>query len=264
MKRIIFTSLNILIFTSVLLSCSSEIDENERLVYVEPAAATRSVLIEDFTGQRCVNCPKATETIEQLMAAYNSDTAEYIIPVAIHSGPMGVFKDGNNFVALGTDTGKDYWNAWFSSTQGQPVGKINRGDASTDLTSWAGTIAAALANPTDVSISAIAAISADSITATITTLGKAGVKANLQVWLTEDSIQTLQLMPNGSANYDYIHNHVFRAAFNGTWGEPITFAESEIYTDYTIALDPRWNPSQLHVVAFVYDDTGVLNVTRSR
>ena len=39
----------------VALMACSHIDEDERLIYVKPVAASRNVLIEDFTGQRCVN-----------------------------------------------------------------------------------------------------------------------------------------------------------------------------------------------------------------
>ena len=50
----------------LLLTACSNIGEDERLIYVKPEPAKRVVLLEDFTGQRCVNCPKGTEVIEQL------------------------------------------------------------------------------------------------------------------------------------------------------------------------------------------------------
>jgi hypothetical protein len=83
------------------------------------------------------------------------------------------------------------------------------------------------------------------------------------VWLLEDGIQTLQLMPDGSANQEYIHNHVFRTAVNGIWGEDFSIKEGETaeYT-YTQALEPNWNKEQLSVVAFVYNDGGVQQAVR--
>ena len=35
-------------------SCSN-IDEGDRLIYVKPAEVGRAILIEDFTGQKCIN-----------------------------------------------------------------------------------------------------------------------------------------------------------------------------------------------------------------
>ena len=58
-----------LALTGVLVACDN-IPEDERLVYVKPAPVARTVLIEDFTGQRCVNCPNATEAIEALIEQY--------------------------------------------------------------------------------------------------------------------------------------------------------------------------------------------------
>ena len=65
------------------LSSCSDLDEQERFVYIKPADAARKVLIEDFTGQRCPNCPKATDEIHHLQETYGEDN---IIAVGIHSG----------------------------------------------------------------------------------------------------------------------------------------------------------------------------------
>ena len=53
------------IFILFLTACS-HIDEDDRLIYVKPAEVSRRVLLEDFTGQRCVNCPKANDEIKAL------------------------------------------------------------------------------------------------------------------------------------------------------------------------------------------------------
>ena len=70
----------------LLLGCD-RISEAERLVYEKPEPARRVVLIEDFTGQRCKNCPNAADKIEQLKKEYGE---ENIIAVGIHSGPLAV------------------------------------------------------------------------------------------------------------------------------------------------------------------------------
>ena len=82
----------------------------------------------------------------------------------------------------------------------------------------------------------------------------------LQLWLTEDGITAFQMMPDGTRNMEYIHRHVFRAAINGTWGESVSVAEGETFTtkDYLFAIPEGWNADRLSVVAFVYNDQGVL------
>ena len=74
---------------AAMLSACDNVDSNDRLIYVPPAAVGRCVLIEDFTGQKCLNCPRAAEVIEQLQKQYGADT---VIAVAIHAGPLSVGK----------------------------------------------------------------------------------------------------------------------------------------------------------------------------
>ena len=95
------------------------------------------------------------------------------------------------------------------------------------------------------------------------TMGNAGRKANLQVWLTESNIVALQALPptwGGGYNREYVHNHVFRAAVNGTWGEPVTYSEGEIHKTYSFTPAPGWKAENMAAVVFVYDDNEVLQV----
>ena len=53
------------------MAACSHIAEDEQLIEVAvddmpTNEIMRNVLLEDFTGQRCVNCPKAAEIIHQL------------------------------------------------------------------------------------------------------------------------------------------------------------------------------------------------------
>ena len=80
----------------VLSSCDT-VNEENRLIYVKPASVARNVLIEDFTGQRCVNCPNATDEIEHLQQFYGADT---VIAVGIHSGPFAKTSRLENFLTL--------------------------------------------------------------------------------------------------------------------------------------------------------------------
>ena len=79
-----------------------EVDPNDRLIYVKPAEAGRAVLIEDFTGQNCKNCPNGTTIINDIIKTHGEDK---VIAVGIHSGPLS--EDGED--GLATETGNDYY-----------------------------------------------------------------------------------------------------------------------------------------------------------
>lgn len=244
-------------------SCSN-IDEGDRLIYVKPAEVGRAVLIEDLTGQRCINCPTGTDIINGIIQTYGEDN---VIAVGIHSGPLG-FTGNAKRVGLMTATGDEYYKYWAKGTNlGQPSAIFNRKKAPSDnLNNWAAEVGLIISEKANLSVDIANAY--DAKTRTLTTkVGAFGVNGTvngkLQVWIVEDGIKAMQMMPDGSANQEYIHNHVFRAAVNGTWGEEVTVKEGETTSkDYSYVLPETWNAENISVVAFVYNDSGVENVAK--
>lgn len=242
-------------------SCSN-IDEADRLIYVKPAAVGRAVLIEDFTGQKCINCPNATAEIEALQKQYGADS---VIAVGIHSGPLG-FHTTAKYVGLSTETGDEYYTAW--KLDHQPVGLVDRNGGALDADSWSAKVYQEIQKKAALSLAVVNEYDAADNSAKIN-VSAAGIEGTttgkLQVWLTEDSITAFQFMPDGSRNYEYVHNHVFRTAVNGTWGEDFSVAEGETKSvSYTAAIDKAWKPEHLWAVAFVYNGDGVAQVTRKK
>ena len=239
----------------LLISCD-HIAEDERLIYEKPEPSQRVVLLEDFTGQRCVNCPTATDVIEQLQETFG----ENVVAVGIHGGKLAVASTPK-VVGLKTDTGDEYNNHW--GVVSWPMGLINRHEL-VNHTDWVDEVKKELAKPAPLHLLGYAELEDDIIHITIDAEGTDGtVTGKLQVWLLEDGIKALQLMPDGSANQEYIHNHVFRTAVNGTWGEDFSINEGETTQQMmTQELEPNWNPEQLSIVAFVYNDNGVQQATK--
>ena len=230
-----------LMLATLLMTACSHIDEDEQLIYVKPAPVERSVLLEDFTGQRCVNCPLAADEIAKLHEQYGEDA---IIAVSIHSGPLG-FHTNPRFLGLATDVGDEYYNHWnleFQIRQElQKTAPVN-----IDL----------MVNPSD-----------DNQIDIYTEIQ--GVDGNtqgkLQLWIVEDDITAFQMMPDGTRNDNYIHQHVFRAAVNGEWGEDVEVLEGySISNNHIITISDEWNLEKLSVIAFVYNDSGVLQVTKAK
>lgn len=244
-------------------SCSN-IDEGDRLIYVKPAEVGRAILIEDFTGQRCINCPTGTEIINGIVDTYGEDN---VIAVGIHSGPLG-FAGNSKTVGLMTDTGNEYYTRWDKENKmGQPWVIFNRKTSpDSHYNNWAAMVGTIISEKANLSVKIDNAYDAATRTLT-TTVGADGVNGTvngkLQVWIVEDGVPALQMMPDGSANKEYIHNHVFRAAVNGTWGEDVTVKEGETTTkQYQYVLPEAWNADNIAVVAFVYNDGGVENVAK--
>lgn len=235
----------------LLLAGCDHIAEDERLIYEKPEPAQRVVLLEDFTGQRCPNCPTATDVIEQLQETYG----DALIAVGIHGGPLA-FAGNARVVGLKTDTGDEYYNHW--GLDHQPVGLIDR-HGSADYQYWARDVKEELAKPAPLRLEGTAVLEDNAISIRVNAKGTDGTtQGKLQVWLLEDGIKSLQLMPDGSANQEYTHNHVFRTAVNGIWGEDISVGEGEtVERTMEQALDPNWNAEQLSIVAFVYNNDGV-------
>lgn len=259
MKTKIFLCSLVSLFT---MACD-HIDDNDRLIYVEPETVKRCVLLEDFTGQKCVNCPRGTKVIEQLQEAY----CEGIIAVGIHSGPLG-FKGNATTLGLATDLGDEYYNHW--QLEYQPVGLINRHGA-VNYTDWMTKVREEMTKTSTIDMSLEASLSGNQITINVTetSLGDT-YDGKLQIWVLEDSITATQTRhdPIDDDNVtindkNYVHNHVLRCAVNGAWGESVTFDANESKTQtYQQAVDAAWNAAHLSIVAFVYNDNGVEQAIR--
>ena len=247
-----------------LMVACDEVSVNDRLIYVEPPQVSRAVLIEDYTGQYCVNCPRATEEIERLIEQYGDSI---VIAVAIHSGPFGKSKGEPS--PLYTEVGDMYFNTWGMSAQ--PIGLIDRlfGSTPFSYTDWAGGVNYEVAIEPPVGF--LTDIDYDEETRDVAievqTIGldSALVSGKLQVWLVEDSIDSFQLMPDGSREEHYNHMHVFRASVNDPWGDALSVSHGQVAVkNYELKLDPAWVPEHCSVVTFLYDDSGVHQVAKKK
>ena len=263
----------------------SHIDEDERLIMVDQnieevtdpvtvlpdsvydapvAVVERRVLIEDHTGQKCHNCPHATTIIHNLQRVYGSR----IVPVAIHSQAQGIMEPSG----LGNELGNTYYNNW--KLEFKPAGLVNRMDGGDgvvlDKTIWTMAVQYLLSDetpdPLDIRIKAEQQAGNPqqaSVSVKVISTSDASVSGKLQVWITEDNI-VAQQDSMGTHISNYVHNHVLRASVNGTWGEDVSvsgFGGTKEF-HYDAPLSSAWKPENLAIVAFVYNDDGVVQVQR--
>lgn len=246
-------------FAAILLLQSCDIiNEADRLIEVPQVAANKTVMIIEFTDQKCVNCPRATDVIEQLKEEY----PDKIISVSIHAYITNL--------PLVTQIGKDYNTLFQPSVYVHPVALIDGAKQISEATeAWPSMVrkavqAEALA---DLSISC----TYDSISKNLKAISSIrGVDAdlshvNLQLWLTEDNITSYQLQSDGSRDNAYVHHNVLRTTINGFRGKTYSISPGLIVSDtteYTIS-STSWNKNNLYVTGFIYSGENFDNIIKA-
>lgn len=250
------------------LSSCSNIAEDERFIPGEMVGGgetvegkEKNILIEDFTGQNCVNCPLAMEELEKLHITFG----EKIIAVGVYGGPFGKSATGK-YYPLTTDLG-DYYNTKMDISE-QPYANINRKEKSSNYIAWKGIVALLLEEEAKITLSCENTYDSASGTAAIKVSGDALSTiddAHLQVWIIEDNVVSLQRLPDGSVNKEFRHNHVLRTSVSDKDGDPISIAEGKNFEKtYSATIDSSYKPEDLYVVAFIFSANGVEQVVKEK
>ncbi len=223
---------------------------------------TRKVLLEDFTGHKCGNCPGATREALRLDSLYPNQ----IITLGIHAGfyaSLGV----NYPTDFRNLTSTDYDNTFGVSSAGNPNGMINRkGFPSSQhiipVTSWGAEVASSLNLPADFKLEITPTYNSGtrnlSVDVKTTALKAIDDTINLVVLLVEDSIVAEQLDYSAVPDYipNYMHRHVLRGALNGSFGvamQNIWTANQEVTTSISnFAVNNNYNDAHCHIVAYIY------------
>lgn len=247
----------------LMFAACSDVAEDDRFIFVEPAEVAKRVLIEDLTGQRCINCPNGAAVIEQIMEDYGEDN---IIAVGLYGGAMGYLPNGGPAMPLTCDESQWYYTNWGVADKPQPMARIDRGSFNSDYNTWATAVRERIQQKTPVLLDASCNYDevSHSVEIKVTADGLQNVSGKLQVWLTEDSIISPQMLPGNISDTKYVHNHVFRATVNAPEGEDISIAEGENATrTFTYAVKDDWKPENMSVVTFIFDNSGVLQAAKA-
>ncbi|MBL4655881.1 MAG: Omp28-related outer membrane protein [Bacteroidia bacterium] len=227
------------------------------------------VLIEDFSGVQCVNCPKSAEKLDDLMAQYPGR----IVGVLIH--PDNIFtKPYEGDSSLVADEANDL-ESMIGTPQGYPVGVVNRrifpGETETLLNyeKWAGYLSLELKDTADVKVRISTSWNSTSrkVDVTVTLIYNVDDTREqfLTVELTESKIIASQLTPTG-VDPNYENNHILRQMFTSYTGESIktSFTKGDsIVKTYSMTLKDWWDENNCNVVALVHlggDSLNVINV----
>lgn len=257
MKKI-FNILSIAIIALAAVSCDT-VSEDERFGEVTEINKDHKVLVEEFTGQYCINCPLGHEALKGIKKMYGDNA----VIVSIHAGgETNAYYDP--VYGLGTPDGDKYAAMW--GIQGYPSAVVNRtSGVLTDRALWQGSVFKSAITPPKVKISLEASINDNKTIKIHSTLATTGddIKGKYQIWITEDNFIGFQAN-NNEYIPDYVHNNVYRASANGIGGEEIQLNANAKTIEHSIEIASNWNADNLKVVAFVYDDSGVLQAEETK
>lgn len=217
----------------------------------------RHILVEEFTGAACQNCPQGAQVLESLINTYGTR----LIPVSIHTGWFANPLPESQY-DFRIPEGEELDNL-VGPVGAYPSAIINRkqfpGEDDLILNSgtWAGHIASELNNAPVVGIGITNVYNAASreLTVTVNTTFVETVTADisLSVLITENNIVDAQI--NGSTLVlEYTHKHVLRDMLTAAEGQPIIAqaAGGNVEETFNFTLPADWNDANCHVVAFVH------------
>ena len=234
--------------------------------FPEVTAVVKRVLLEDYTGHACVNCPRAAVIAHDLKQVHG----EKLVLLAVHAGFFAQTTTSLPY-DFRTETGTTWDQTFGIGNAGNPNGMVNRiGLPTNHIVSppgWGAAVSNALATGPLVDLQIINQYDPEERklcthikTRFITSLDK---NLKLVVVLTESGIIQPQknsdpLVGATPLIEDYVHNHVLRAAINSTWGSSVaavgTANPESVVKSYKYILKDEFVPENCTVVAFVYDE----------
>lgn len=231
------------------------------IVIIANSQAVKKVLLFDFTGHQCQFCPRGARIATSLHAIYG----EQLVVMAVHCGSFSnVNATGMYTYDFRTPEGNQLCSDFGISNF--PNGSINfitkNGSILIPYTSWGSVVPSELSKAPAAQISVTPTFNATNreLTAEVSSsfITSRSGNYNLAVYLIEDSIINWQLDfdANPQDNPNYVHNHVLRTSFSGTYGELLASnpaAGSSFNKQYTLTLNNGYNEKHCAIVAFVFD-----------
>lgn len=243
------------------------------------ASSDRNVIIEDFTGHNCSNCPQAATIAHDL----HESNPERIYVASIHASPQGMsaFQAVNNTYKtdftneVGLATGTYFGNLANSGFSGNPSGSVNRvmfGTATFyPAGAWGTKVSEVLGSSLKISLKShvnyYAATKGAYLYTEVEVLDNV-IDGNLGmiVYLLEDSLVGSQ---NVSSTHvpDYVHRDIHRKNLTGQiWGRTLTpelkDEAGKYHLNYSFPIPNQlaadgtvgaYNAANMHLLVYVYD-----------
>lgn len=217
----------------------------------------KTVLIKDFTGARCVNCPAAADYVHNLQHQLDED---HIFIMSVHAGylaqPAGMFPD---FL---TDEG----TAWYNNSDSNPLFAVDHVSLTEGNTLYVeqvdAPVTAALQEEQTFEIVVTPRYDESSRHLEVGVRAYPLVEQDGEYYITaclvEDHIVGWQTIVGG-IDREYDFRNVFRGTLNGAYGD--LFEDSHASPDdsyifsYSTEINADYNADECYLMVYVYEKT---------
>lgn len=228
-----------------------------------PGEKVRKIILEEFTGHTCNNCPEATFLANDLKQVFG----EQLILLSIHAGDLAKPGNAPYEAEYRTSTGTALYN--FFQFEFVPIGMVNRtpygGGIALYKDIWEPAIQELVDLPPEAYIEIENTYNENTRDLEIHVhaefLADLSKKCNLSVFIIESGIVSAQKNDNPSIGdtpnwLDYEHMHMLRSSLNGTWGDELVDQPTAgiiITKDYAVTLNSAWEAANCAIIALILD-----------
>lgn len=248
-------------------SCDN-LEEGDRLIDVEVSHSEKVVLIQEFSGQRCINCPTGASRIHDIIAANPGK----VVAVAMYPIAMDNLTAPYGREIVRSNISTEYFNHYGRPNQ-LPAATFDGGAINVNIDSWSAAVMAqfSVEPPASIYLSGNYDKNSKSLKmdARVEFTENYGQDTSLILLLTESDIVGPQLMPEimgGGINRTYTFNHVLRGSLNGTWGASIGSGIAGVSNNYSVTqvIDDNFTPERYTIVPENCSVVAILINTASR
>jgi hypothetical protein len=245
---------------------------SDSLNFISKYVDYKQVLLEEFTGHLCVNCPEAAKLAHELAVSLNHNLIIY----TIHSG---VFAEVQNNNVFNTDLSSEPGDRIYDDFQifANPMAMINRlpynGLYQIFKDDWTAAVTAEIEKPNIANMLVSNTFFPGQRTVKVEVSSDFNTQiegaVKLAVFIVEDSIVSPQLNNNpelgGDTLFNYVHRNVLRANITPTYGVLLgdngNVTPGEIYEkDFTFAIDNDWVAKNCRIIAYIGKDDPTRNL----
>ena len=244
----------------------------------------KGILLEDYTGHLCTNCPEAAQIAKNL----EDDSSLNVIVASIHASTDGGFQQvdqlfTNNYE---TEAGNEYVRgSEMNGFLGNPNGTINRNDGGLNSTVWyiksqwisgvndENNIADSLKINIQIKAFTFSQTNGLFVHTETSLLDNLTGNYHLVLYLIRNDVVSPQKFDQGIIDTNYHHHAILSDNINGTWGTAIingsALKDSIIYNDFSYQLpdpviDMTYETDNLSLIGYILnrDNMRVLQVVK--
>lgn len=230
------------------------------------APQNRNVLIEEFTGASCTNCPAGHDVVKSLIAS----NPGRVVALAYHTNDAGAIyqpvdkKGVKSLYDFRTEEATNIGKVIYEGLQSIPTAGFDRTKVGTSLlvnrTQWANETNKRLLVPPSVNMYLSSEYKADekkvSVKLKVVYATDVSTKNSINLGLVESKIIDAQEFSD-RIEVNYEHNHIFRKSFTPYNGYPVldsiaTKKAGRVYEyNYVFTPDEKWNLDNCYLVAYM-------------